>query len=144
MVFTPWVDNDVSMHKVVGLVVLIPASPTSSKTESGCKRYRLFCATRYMTQCTESYTGWVRYITRYYRAMYRVGTILPPTVRFLFAYKRGFFPNSFLGFLTTKLTSIAESLELSSSPFPPMILAYSWGIWKRRSRSTIPTNQFLL
>ena len=24
MVFTPWVDNDVSMHKVVGLVVLIP------------------------------------------------------------------------------------------------------------------------
>ena len=32
MVFTPWVDNDVSMHKVVGLVVLIPTSTRSSKS----------------------------------------------------------------------------------------------------------------
>ena len=30
------------MHKVVGLVVLIPTSPRTSKTESGCKRYRVF------------------------------------------------------------------------------------------------------
>ena len=43
MVFSPWVDNDVSMHKVVGLVVLIPTSPRSSKSESGRKRYHCFC-----------------------------------------------------------------------------------------------------
>ena len=30
------------MHKVVGLVVLIPTSPRSSKTESGCKSYHRF------------------------------------------------------------------------------------------------------
>ena len=42
MVFTLWVDNDVSMHKVVGLVVLIPTSPRSSKSESGRKRYHCF------------------------------------------------------------------------------------------------------
>src|SRR4051794_7256355 len=35
-------DNDVSTHIVVGLVVLIPTSPRSSKTESGCKRYCRF------------------------------------------------------------------------------------------------------
>ena len=45
MVFTPWVDNDVSMHKVVGLVVLIPTSPRSSKSESGRKSYHGFCKT---------------------------------------------------------------------------------------------------
>jgi hypothetical protein len=43
-------------------------------------------------------------------------------------YKRGFFPNSYLGFLSKFLTTIVEPLELASSPFPPMILAYSWGI----------------
>ena len=36
------VDNDVSMHNVVGLVVVIPTSPRSSKTESGCKIYHRF------------------------------------------------------------------------------------------------------
>ena len=42
-VLSLWVDNDVSMHKVVGLVVLIPTSPRSSKSESGRKRYHCFC-----------------------------------------------------------------------------------------------------
>lgn len=35
-------DYDVSMHNVVELVVVIPTSPRSSKSESGCKSYRVF------------------------------------------------------------------------------------------------------
>jgi hypothetical protein len=35
-------DYDVSMDEVVELVVMIPTSPRSSKTESGCKSYRCF------------------------------------------------------------------------------------------------------
>jgi hypothetical protein len=36
-------DYDVYMDEVVELVVVIPMSPRSSKTESGCKSYHRFC-----------------------------------------------------------------------------------------------------
>jgi hypothetical protein len=71
-----------------------------------------------------------------------------PNGHILICYKRGFLPNGFFRvpsvFLSISLTSIVEPLELAFSPFPPMILAYFLGIRKRRSRSTIFTNQFLL
>ena len=35
-------DYDVSMHNIVVLVVVIPTSPSSSKTESDCKSYCVF------------------------------------------------------------------------------------------------------
>ena len=35
-------DHDVSLHNLVVLVVTIPTSPRSSKTESGCRRYARF------------------------------------------------------------------------------------------------------
>jgi hypothetical protein len=31
------------MDEVVELIVVIPTSPSSSKTESGCKNYNRFC-----------------------------------------------------------------------------------------------------
>jgi hypothetical protein len=40
--YPPLLDYDVSMHKVVELVVVIPTSPRSSKTESGCSSYCRF------------------------------------------------------------------------------------------------------
>ena len=40
--YAPWLDYDVSLHKVVDLVVVIPTSPRSSKTESGCSSYCRF------------------------------------------------------------------------------------------------------
>jgi hypothetical protein len=36
-------DYDVSMDEVVELIVVIPTSPISLKTESGCKSYHRFC-----------------------------------------------------------------------------------------------------
>jgi hypothetical protein len=42
---------------------------------------------------------------------------------YFFSYKRGFFANSFLGILGTKLSSIGDPIELPSSPLPRMILA---------------------
>jgi hypothetical protein len=39
----PLLDYDVSMDEIVELVVVIPTSPSSSKTESGCKSYNHFC-----------------------------------------------------------------------------------------------------
>ena len=36
-------DYDVSLHNLIVLVVKIPTSPRSSKTESGCKSYGHFC-----------------------------------------------------------------------------------------------------
>ena len=53
----------------------------------------------------------------------RKGPVLPPTDLFGFLYKRGLFPNGFLGFLSMFFTSIAAPLELASSPTPPTILA---------------------
>jgi hypothetical protein len=41
--YSPWLDYDVSLHKVIELVVVIPTSPRSSKTESGCSSYCHFC-----------------------------------------------------------------------------------------------------
>jgi hypothetical protein len=38
----PLLDYDVSMDEGVELVLVIPTSPSSSKTESGCKSYVLF------------------------------------------------------------------------------------------------------
>jgi hypothetical protein len=35
--YTPLLDYYISMDEVVDLVVVIPTSPKSSKTESGCK-----------------------------------------------------------------------------------------------------------
>jgi hypothetical protein len=40
--YPPLLDYDVSMDEVVELVVVIPTSPRSSKTESGCKSYHRF------------------------------------------------------------------------------------------------------
>jgi hypothetical protein len=40
--YPPWLDYDVSLHKVVELVVVIPMSPRSSKTESGMSSYCRF------------------------------------------------------------------------------------------------------
>jgi hypothetical protein len=40
---SPLLDYDVSMAEVVELVVVIPTSPRSSKTESGYKNYSRFC-----------------------------------------------------------------------------------------------------
>jgi hypothetical protein len=40
--YTSWLDYDVSLHKIVELVVVIPTSPRSSKTESGCSSYCRF------------------------------------------------------------------------------------------------------
>jgi hypothetical protein len=37
--YPPWLDYDVSLHKVVDLIVVIPTSPRSSETESGCSSY---------------------------------------------------------------------------------------------------------
>ena len=37
--YLPWVDNDVSLHILVVLVVVIPTSPRTSKTEFVCKSY---------------------------------------------------------------------------------------------------------
>ena len=51
-------DNDVSMHNLVVLVVLIPTSPRSSKTESGCKIYRVSRACCF-TLCISSGIFWV-------------------------------------------------------------------------------------
>jgi hypothetical protein len=36
-------DYDVSLYKVVELVIVIPTSPRSSKMESGCPSYCRFC-----------------------------------------------------------------------------------------------------
>jgi hypothetical protein len=41
--YTPLLDYDVSMHGFVELVIVIPTSPRSSKTESGCSSYGHFC-----------------------------------------------------------------------------------------------------
>jgi hypothetical protein len=41
--YPPWLDHDVSLHKVVEIVVVIPMSPRSSKTESRCSSYCRFC-----------------------------------------------------------------------------------------------------
>ena len=41
-VFTPWVDDDVSMYKVVELVSTIPTRRKSSNSESRVKRYTRF------------------------------------------------------------------------------------------------------
>jgi hypothetical protein len=41
--YPPWLDYDVSLHKFVELVVVIPTSPRSSKTEFGCSSYCHFC-----------------------------------------------------------------------------------------------------
>ena len=38
-----WMDHDVSVHKVIDLVVVIPTSPSSQKSESGCLSYDRFC-----------------------------------------------------------------------------------------------------
>jgi hypothetical protein len=46
-----------------------------------------------------------------------------PNDHIFFSYKRGFFPNSFIWFLSMFLASIADPLELAFSFFPPMILA---------------------
>jgi hypothetical protein len=71
-----------------------------------------------------------------------------PTAIFRFAIKGDSSPTIFFRvssvFLSISLTSIVKTIELASYPFPSMILAYFLGIWKRRSRSTISTNQFLL
>jgi hypothetical protein len=40
--YPPWLDYDVSLHKVVELVVMIPTSLRSSKMESGCSSYCRF------------------------------------------------------------------------------------------------------
>jgi hypothetical protein len=40
--YPPWLDYDVSLHKVVKIVVMIPTSPRSSKMESGCSSYCRF------------------------------------------------------------------------------------------------------
>jgi hypothetical protein len=40
--YPPLLDYDVSMDEVVELVVVIPTSPRSSKTESECKNYHRF------------------------------------------------------------------------------------------------------
>jgi hypothetical protein len=40
--YPPWLDYDVSLHKDVELVVVIPTSPRSSKMESGCLSYYRF------------------------------------------------------------------------------------------------------
>jgi hypothetical protein len=40
--YPPWLYYDVSLHKVVELVVVIATSPRSSKTESGCSSYCCF------------------------------------------------------------------------------------------------------
>lgn len=40
--YHPMMDYDVSLHNLVVLVLAISTSPRSSKTESGCKRYRAF------------------------------------------------------------------------------------------------------
>jgi hypothetical protein len=41
--YPPWLDYDVSLHKVVELVIVFPTSPRSSKMESGCSSYCRFC-----------------------------------------------------------------------------------------------------
>jgi hypothetical protein len=41
--YPPWLYYDISLHKVVELVVVIPMSQRSSKTESGCSSYYHFC-----------------------------------------------------------------------------------------------------
>ena len=48
-VYNILLNYDVSLHNLVVLVVAIPTSPRSSKTESGCKRY-----------CNFSFTGLAR------------------------------------------------------------------------------------
>ena len=40
--YLPWVDNDVSLHILIVLVVVISMSPRTSKTESVCKSYSGF------------------------------------------------------------------------------------------------------
>jgi hypothetical protein len=40
--YPPWLYYDVSLHKVVELVVVIPTSLRSSKMESGCSSYCCF------------------------------------------------------------------------------------------------------
>jgi hypothetical protein len=40
--YPPWLDYDVSHHKVVELVVVISTSPRSSQTKSGCSSYCRF------------------------------------------------------------------------------------------------------
>jgi hypothetical protein len=40
--YPPWLDYDVSMHRLVELVVVIPTSHRSSKTESRCSSYGRF------------------------------------------------------------------------------------------------------
>jgi hypothetical protein len=41
--YPPWLYYDVSLYKVVELVVVIPTRPRSLKTESGCSSYYHFC-----------------------------------------------------------------------------------------------------
>jgi hypothetical protein len=49
-------DYDVSMDDVVELIVVIPMSPTSLKTESGCKSYRCFRVAR---------SSWAEYLAQF-------------------------------------------------------------------------------
>ena len=42
LIYNILLDYDISLHNLVELVVTIPTSPRSSKTESGCKSYDRF------------------------------------------------------------------------------------------------------
>jgi hypothetical protein len=69
---------------------------------------------------------------------------LAPNIHIWFAYKRRFFTNNFLGFLSSFCLTIVDLGELASSCFPHMILASLLGILRRRCRSTISINMFLI
>jgi hypothetical protein len=122
------------------------------KSESGCKSYRIFCEdifcrfrARFGPEIQRKscrtiflyFRFWLSLNQKFNREFNREFLVKPriqpgipvspPIAIFGFPYKRGFFPNGFLEFLSMKYTSIVDPFELSSSLFPPMILAFFKG-----------------
>ena len=55
--YPPLLDDDVSMHIVVGLVVVISTSPRTSKSESGFKSYGSFREAVFSQKLASGSTG---------------------------------------------------------------------------------------
>ena len=148
-------DYYVSLHNLVKLFVLFKTSPRSSKTKSGIKSYWSFCA---ILSCVFAWAEVPAQVPT--QPKLRPGSVTCVSICRKFRWGRESGPNGqislalFKGSLFPKVSPTLEVIfassstlspplltfkSLPSSLLPPMILASLWGIWERRSRSTIPT-----